>query len=336
MWPVRVISSFWYDAYLIAPAGNPTRILRAGQIVLMVLTFAHLFSAIACGGKLRYFLWPIIAPFSLGVWAIRKLSGLPIFKTLIQIAFGWCAPGIVDDVSNVKPVSDWFVPAILWKRIRAGKMYSTSRDAVWNFAASLRLPYYFGLGAKGFVGTFLWLLVPSGLFILASQTTGGLSAVLALAGFLFGVPVFASLLFLQTHFSSDGKLRRFIEVRSAFSVFGRSPLAHIFSLLIVFVLSFPLFLAKIELIPVELMWMLSLFFVVLSFPGRLLLGWAYRRGQRERSKSRWWLKYPLAMFAAPLSLTFVGLYFIFRYVSWHGSYSFIENHVFLFPAPFWI
>jgi hypothetical protein len=336
MIPLRVVSSFWYDAHLIAPLSNQTQFLRGVQLVLMVITFAHLFSAVACGGKLRYFLWPLIAPFSLGVWAVRRMSGLPIFKKIMQVTLGWCAPRVVADISAVKPFADWFVPAILWKRIRAGNMYARSRDAVWNFAASLRLPYYFGLGFKGFLGTAMWLLVPSSLFILAGQTTGPPSVLLTLGGFLIGVPVFASLLFLQTHFATDGKLSRFVQIRKVFRVFGRAPLAHVFSLLIVFVLSVPLFLAKIELIPFELMWVLSLLFVVLSFPGRLLVGWAYRRGQRNQARSRWWLKYPFVLLTGPLSVAFVGLYFIFRYVSWHGSYSFVENHVFLFPAPFWL
>lgn len=336
MLPLRLVSSFWYDAHLISPLSDQTQFLRAAQLVLMVVTFAHLFSAMACGGKLRYFLWPLIAPLSLGVWAIRRMSGLPIFKRTMQFLLGWFAPGVVDDICEAKPISDWFVPAILWKRIRVGKMYSRSRDAVWDFTISLRLPYYFGMGFKGFFGTALWLLIPSGLFILAGQTTGPPSVLLTLGGFLIGVPVFASLLFLQTHFASDGKLSRFIEIRKVFRNFGRAPLAHVFALLVVFVLSVPLFLAKIELIPVELIWVLSVVFVVLNFPGRLLAGWAYRRGERERAKSRWWLKYPFVLLTGPLSIAFVGLYFIFRYVSWHGSYSFVENHVFLFPAPFWL
>lgn len=121
-----------------------------------------------------------------------------------------------------------------------------------------------------------------------------------------------------------------------FRVFGRAPLAHVVSLVAVFILSLPLFFAKIEVIPVELMWVLSLLFVVLSLPGRLLVGWAYRSGSHGRAKPRWWLKYSLGFAIAPLSLAFVGLYFVFRYVSWNGSYSFVENHVFLFPAPFWL
>lgn len=204
--PLQIVSNFWYDAHLISPLSNQTQLLRIVQVVLLVVTFGHLFSAIVCGGKLRYFVWPLVAPLSFGVWATRRMSGLPIFKTTMQVLLGWCARGVVNDICEVKPMSDWFVPAILWKRVRAGRIYSRSRNAVWEFAVCLRLPYYLGLGGKGFVGTAIWLFVPSILFVLAGQTSGVPSLLLVIGGFFTGVPIFGSLLFLQTHFSTDGKL----------------------------------------------------------------------------------------------------------------------------------
>ena len=39
------------------------------------------------------------------------------------------------------------------RRVRRGGFYAESRDAVWDFAAALRLPHYFRLGLLGFFGT---------------------------------------------------------------------------------------------------------------------------------------------------------------------------------------
>ena len=38
--------------------------------------------------------------------------------------------------------------------------YARARDAVWDFVGGLRLPYYFWLGLRGFVGRGAWLVLP--------------------------------------------------------------------------------------------------------------------------------------------------------------------------------
>src|SRR5262249_8015997 len=45
-------------------------------------------------------------------------------------------------------------------RLFRGGWYTEARDAVWNAVVSLRLPYYFWLGFRGFVGALAWLIVP--------------------------------------------------------------------------------------------------------------------------------------------------------------------------------
>jgi hypothetical protein len=242
----------------------------------------------------------------------------------------------VDDLCNAKPVGDWFVPIICWKRIKAGNLYRRSRDGVWEFATRLNLVYYFQLGLKGFLGSFLWLLLPTSLLVIASYAEDGVAILSGIFGVVFAIPIFMLLPFLQAHFATDGKLKRFGEVRAVFKNFGRAPFAHLFALLLTLVLALPLFFLKIEEIPAELLWTLSVVFVVFSWPARVCVGWAYRRGAQRERASRWWVRYPVVLLGVPIALAFALILTLTRYVSWHGALSLFENHVFLLPAPFWL
>src|SRR5581483_2992782 len=48
----------------------------------------------------------------------------------------------------------------LLRRLRRGGYYTEARDAVWDTVQVLRLPYYFWLGLRGFIGAFAWLVMP--------------------------------------------------------------------------------------------------------------------------------------------------------------------------------
>lgn len=334
--PVRFVSGFWYDAYLIDPSSQQTQNLRTLQTVMIVLVVIHIGSVWACGGKLRYFFWPVIAPFSFGIWLSRRLAGGKLFRTILSYTVGLASPALVNDICNAQPISDWFVPALFWKRIRTGKFYQLSRDGVWDFATQLNLPYYFQLGLKGFVGTFLWLFLPTSLLVVASYTEDGAAILSGLFGVILAIPIFMLLPFMQAHFATDGKLKRFVELPAVFGNFGRAPLAHLLALLLTLVLALPLFFLKIEEIPSELLWTLSVVFVVFSWPARVCVGWAYGRGAKRHLVRRWWIRYPVLLCGIPIALAFALILTLTRYVSWHGALSLFENHVFLLPAPFWL
>lgn len=336
LFPVRFVSGIWYEAYLIDPNSNQTLGMRIFQMGLMGFMVAHIAAVWFCGGKLRYFFWPVIAPFSFAIWAARKVAGASLFRKILSIMIGWMSPALVDDVCNAKPMTDWFVPAIAWNRVRTGNLYVDSRDGVWDFFASLNLGYYFMLGLKGFLGTFLWLVVPTSLLVSASYTEGGLAVLTGVFGVLFAIPIFMMLPFLQARFAKDGKLSSFLDLYGVFRNFGRAPWAHLVALLLTLVLALPLFFLKISEIPSELFWMLSVMFVVFSWPARIIVGLAYRRGTKRDRPSRWWIRYPIAFLGIPLALTFALILTLTRYVSWSGAMSLFENHVFLLPAPFWI
>jgi hypothetical protein len=333
--PIRLVSNFWFEANLIAPTSQQTQVLRFIQIVLTVLIVAHIGAAWLCGGKLRYFFWPVVAPFSFGMWIARRLAGWRYARRTLELSTGWFAPRLANDIVKAPPIRDWFLPAIFFRRLVAGNLFVTARNGVWNFVEGLNLPYYFWLGLKGFIGTFLWLLIPTSLIVVSTFTEDGAAILSGLFGVLFAIPVFALLPFIQAHFAKDGQMVRFLEVSKVMRNFGQAPLAHLTALLAALILALPLFFLKIEEIPRELLWTLSIAFILFIWPAKILIGLAYRRGDRRAKSSRWWIRYPVASLTIPISFSYVIIMMFTRYISWNGAFSLFENHVFLLPAPFW-
>ena len=335
--PVRFFSdAFWYEAYLIDPASDQTRLMRFLQVLFIGLTLLQIGAAWVCGGKFRYFFWQLVAPFSFGVWLFRKLLGSGFTRPILNFFFKWISPNLVNDFCNVQPPTDWFVPAILWKKLRSGSFYTEIRDGLWNFVFSLNLWHYFKLGFVGFVGSAIWLALPTVLLIGATRLAGGSAILCAVFGVVTAIPVFVILLYQQTHFAREQKFSSFWQPGVVLANFRRAPIAHVVALLLVLIFAIPLFILKIEQIPVELLWLLSIVFVLFSWPSRIVTGLAYRRGTRKTASGRWWIRWPEMTMAIPIAASFVLILSLTRYVSWHGAFSMIENHVFLLPAPFWL
>jgi hypothetical protein len=141
---------------------------------------------------------------------------------------------------------------------------------------------------------------------------------------------------MQTHFARDGQLRRFVEPIAVVRVFRRAPLAHVVALFLMLMFAIPLFLLKVEEIPAELNWVLSLVFVIFTWPARIAVGLAYRRGVTRERAGWWFVRWPIMSLALPVSAAYTIILFFTRYVTWNGAISLIENHVFLLPAPFWL
>src|SRR5207248_3192207 len=87
-------------------------------------------------------------------------------------------------------------------RLWRGGFWADARDAVWDFVAALRLPYYFWLGLRGFCGAFLWLAGPITLLAIGRKIPP--------LGFVGGVTLLIVLLyvpFLQLHFVTQNRFR---------------------------------------------------------------------------------------------------------------------------------
>ena len=333
IWPARLVSGFWLDASIIDPGSAQTLALKVLHWLLTIGTVAHIFAAIICGGKLRYFFWPFIAPFSLATWLVRKSS---ITRKLLSITVGWISPRLVADICKAQPITDWFLPMIFLRRLFTENLFETSRKSVWSFLVGLELPKYFMLGLKGLVGTICWLAIPTIMLAGSTSDNPGVAGLCLFIGIVISVPVFALLPFVQSRFASDGKLRRFFEPLQVLRLFGRAPIAHLTSLFLILLFALPLFLLKIEEVPAEFLWSLSLLFIAFGWPSHMIAGWAIGRASKKEKPMRWWLRYPIQFFAAPVSFAFAVIFYLTRYISWNGTLSLLENHVFLLPAPFWL
>src|SRR5262249_20115668 len=98
----------------------------------------------------------------------------------------------------------------LWDRLRGGGFYTEARGGVWDVVASLRLPYYFWLGLRGFAGTMVWLGIPVSLIALGrligqqgSEGAGGVGFLVGFAGAVQLMFVLLQLPFLQARFAAQ-------------------------------------------------------------------------------------------------------------------------------------
>jgi hypothetical protein len=140
--------------------------------------------------------------------------------------------------------------------------------------------------------------------------------------------------FLQIQMARENRFRAIFDVRTIRKDFKRAPWAFFFSFLLTLALALPLYLFRIEKLPEELMWLPSLFFVLLMLPARFLVGWALRRGHREIPKRLWlsrWVAWVLQLAAVPFYLLFL---YLATLTSWDGALIVISQHAFLAPVPF--
>jgi hypothetical protein len=228
----------------------------------------------------------------------------------------------------------WPRPLVSSRLLFRRGAYARARDAVWDFVTDLRLPYYFSLGLRGFAGTLVWLVIPVGLLAIASRLRPGPAAIAGLLGGLLLALVLLYLPFLQARFAAENRFRAMFELGVVRRDFKRAPIAYWIALAFTLALAVPLYLLKIEIVPREAAWLPSLVFVVSIFPARLLAGWAVARGSHRR-RSRWrairWMS-RLAML--PLVALYVLVVYFTQYLSWYGTWSLLEQHAFLVPAPF--
>jgi hypothetical protein len=225
----------------------------------------------------------------------------------------------------------WMTGNLVWlvRRLWRGGYYAQARDAVWDFVTSLRLPYYWWLGFRGFVGGLIWLAVPVTLLALSRKAP--------LLGFVGGVwfaLVLMCLPFLQMRFAAENRFRACFELGSVLSRFGRAPWAFSFALFVTLLLSLPLYLLKIEMIPRDYAPLLSFFFIVFIYPTRLLAGWAYARGGRRPRPRNWLFAASGLLGMLPTAGLYVLIVVLTQYTSWEGVASLYEQHAFLLPVPF--
>ncbi len=223
----------------------------------------------------------------------------------------------------------WPRPIRLLKELRRPGAYSRARDAVYDFLVSLRLPYYFWLGLRGFAGGLIWLFLP-----ISMLAAGQRFPAIGFLGALTLIVVLLYLPFLQTRFAAANRFGAMFEVQPVRQWFRRAPIAFLLALLITLLFALPLYLLKIEIIPREAAWLPSLVFVVFIYPTRLLTGWTCGYASHRERNRNWFLRQFARFGMLPVAAIYVLIIFFTQFTSWHGAASLFEQHAFLVPVPF--
>jgi hypothetical protein len=326
----RYVSTLAADAWLIDPGSPTARGWRLAQLIITGLVIGHILLAWYSGGRLRHFFWPLLAPFQLGA----KLVFGSLIGPLVRPAVTWLSPKLAEDLYVARPLSAWFPPAILWAGMRRGRMYAQARDAVWDFVAALKLPQYFWLGLRGFAGALAWLIVPSLMLMFGTSGQGGGSVLIGYLGAAGLALVLIYLPFLQTRFAAENRLAAMFEWSEIRKLFRRAPVAWWFALTITLAFALPLYLLKIEPLPRELWWSMTLFFIVFIYPARLITGWAVGRALRREKPRHFIFRWSARLLAIPVVLFYLLILFFTQYTSYLGPASLLEQHAFLLPVPF--
>ena len=332
--PVWHLYDVWYASQLIDENSTATGGLRIGMFIVAGMIIPQIIAAWFCGGRFRHFFWPFIAPFQLFSWTLRYAAASPAFRPVLENTLGLISPRLVKDICKWKPLTDWFVPAILVKAVIEGKLYTNARDAVWDFVVGLHLHHYFWLGARGFAGAVAWLFVPIIFMIGATVLSDGVAVLSGFIGYVLLSIVVLYLPFLQTHFAAENRMTAMFDVGRVRQQFRRAPIAFWIAFFTTLLFAIPLYLLKIEATQEELTWIPALFFVLFIIPARLLTGWAVGRG-RHWEKPRFFLfRWASRLSMLPVAMAYVTIVFVTQYTSWYGKWSLLEQHAFLVPVPF--
>lgn len=308
--PLWLLTDLAYSSELIQPGTNIAFVLRWTARILSILWVLWIVWAIARGGRWKHFLWP-------------------------------------------RPVG--FLKANL-----KGSYWLDLENRWWEFLQQLHLWRLIKLGFQASLGAWIWIAIPALLILVslnaASQVKpeqqGGL-AILGLLGAILMARAIQYLPTLQSYMAMESleqtshdakswmdtqskkhRLNGVLDRSCAREVFRRVPLSYAISNILFLALALPLYPLRIELIPPELWFLLSIFFVLLMFPAKLLMGWLIRRSRTKTTDAFWlwrwvaWIPYLGAI------AVYVGFLYLGKFALWQGGASLLFQHAFLPPVPF--
>ncbi len=254
----------------------------------------------------------------------------------LGVLIGATALHILTAIANGGKIRHFLSPFNIYfvlKKIRAGGFYIRSRDAVWETLISLRVPYYFKLGFKGFAAAMIWLVVPVSL-IAVSRATFTAAPVIGFFGAFILTIVVMYLPFLQLRLAQTGRFRDAFDVRTVRRAYRNAPWMFSLAFILMVAFALPLYLLKIETIPREAAWLPSLVFILFMYPARLFAGWALARAERRSEPRHWFFRWTGRVPFLPVAALYVTIVFFSQYTSWNGIGSLYEQHAFSLPVPF--
>lgn len=274
-------------------------------------------------------------------WVVRRVI-LPMICAFVLLTIAiavlsqaWVVLLIIFALSFVGELLRAIVPLLWCLRRREG--WTELMDGIENILRVVKPVHHFWLGLKAFFGAVLWLLIPTGLVVAYSSPgrTEPIFGILSFLGVLLLIPVTAWLPQLQVHQAVTGKFRSIFSISAARQVIRNAPFSWMITTILLFVMTFPLYLAKIRLPPADAMWLITPFFIVLTYPTRILVAWAYHRGTfKFEDKANFFLRWGCRLVMLPLLFLHAGFVFFTPAISELGKNAPLEHQAFLGPVPY--
>ncbi len=213
-------------------------------------------------------------------------------------------------------------------------LFQEAREAWRRVWTRLQVRHHLSLGARGFFGAFVWLLVPTAMFVVP-RTSTPLGWCVVVVGAAATVFVLGWLPFLQVQFAVENRLGAMFALQRTRTLFARRPFLWVVVLGVFYALTTPLYVLKTFLAPPDVRWLMTAMFIVSILPARLVVAWAYGRAERKDT-----LAHPIVRKICKSGLVAVtGLYvfgmFFLPHIGAQGRLGLFEHHAFLLPFPFW-
>ncbi len=223
----------------------------------------------------------------------------------------------------------WF-----WSQSRTAGYWDRAEQAVWEFLTRIRRTPFFWLGLKGWIGAFLWLVIPTAIFAAANQPNGSAALVSIVGGLLLSV-VFAWVPFLQARYAADeGRLSAYRELSAIRELYRRTPLCWSLAAILTYALSLPLFFATIVLPPQDALWMVTPIFIISIFPARVFTGWAYYQATQRLQRAHFSWRLGSSLVLMPTLMFYAFVLFFTQFIGASGKLVLFQHHALLLPRPF--
>lgn len=246
---------------------------------------------------------------------------------LLSVLNGSTAACFLRPLRNLK----WLRNSLLTSDGR--KDFFDGLNAILNL---LRPIQHFLIGLRAFFGAICWLIIPTSLLVAYSapdrkQPVFGLLSVL---GVLLMIPVAAWLPMLQVQQVVTGKFRDVFSISAVRRIIRNAPMTWMITTLFLYVMTFPLYLGKVRLPPTDALLILTPFFILLTYPARILVAWAWYRGNRQSTPARTLWRRGIKLLMIPLLAAYGVFLLLTPFVSELGRNAPFENQAFLGPVPY--
>jgi len=204
-------------------------------------------------------------------------------------------------------------------------------DLVISILQPLR---HFLAGLRAYFGAVIWLILPASLLVAYSppDRVRPVFGLLAALGVVLMIPVVAWLPFLQVQQIVAGRFRAILAVREVRRRIRTAPFAWMFSTILFCAMTLPLYLGKVRLPPTDALLILTPVFVVLIYPARLAVAWAWHRGDRP-APTRWLYHVVARLIMIPVLAVYAIFLLLTPTISELGRAAPFENQAFLGPLP---